>query len=298
MKVLKVVSMVIVTLVVVVVVGFFLIGYFKPKPGGVLVNTSPESSVYIDGNFMGKTPYRGTNVASKIDLKLVPTITDQNLIAYETKVNLSPGTETVIDREFGTTEDASSGDVLSFDGIGGSNAGINIVSTPDNSQVSIDGVVQGFSPYSLSSVTPGSHKVAVESPGYEERTMNIKTQAGFRLTVYAKLAKSVPITASPSPSPTPIVVSKTYVIIGQTPTGFLRMRTEPGTGGEEIAELKPGSKYTFLEGDITTGWYKIQYQDPMPGLPDGMTGWVSNQYSTIATESGIIANPSPLPPAK
>jgi hypothetical protein len=288
MKVLKVVSIVLIALVVAAAAGFFLIGYLKPKLGGLLVNTTPGSNVYVNGSFVGKTPYKGTNVAGQVDLKLVPTINDQNLIAYETKINLSPGTETVVDREFGTTEDTSSGDVLSFDRIGGSGAGLIVVSTPDNSQVSIDGEVQGFSPYSLSSITTSLHKISVESPGYTERTMSVKTQTGYKLTVFAKLAESQAAVQPPSPSPTPVATIKTYVLIGNTPTGFLRMRTQPGTGGEEIAELKPGSKYLFLEGDITSGWYKIQYEDPAPGLPDGISGWVSNQFSTIATESGTL----------
>jgi hypothetical protein len=73
------------------------------------------------------------------------------------------------------------------------------------------------------------------------------------------------------------------------------MRTEPGLKGEEIAELKPGTKYLYLERDTQSGWNKIQYQDPAPGLPNGITGWVSGQYSQIvnATVSGTFATASP-----
>ncbi len=263
------------------VTAFFLNDYLKPKPAGLLVDTTPSSSIYVNGNFVGKTPYKGTDTAGQISLKLVPNITDQNLIAYETRVNIIAGIQTVVRREFGTTEELSSGDVISFDKTGGDLAGLVVISTPDNSQVLIDGVAQGFSPYNLSSVAPGSHTITVKSQGFTDRNMSIKTQAGYKLTVFAKLAKSQDTLPTPSPSASPVASIKTYVLIGDTPTGFLRMRTEPGATGEEIAELKPGNKYLFLEEDATSGWFKIQYKDPAPGLPEGITGWVSNQYSSI-----------------
>jgi len=290
MKTLKIASVVFVTLAVVITTGFFLIGYFKPKPAGIMVDTTPGSSVFINGNFVGKTPFRGTNTAGQISLKLVPDSSDQNLIAYETKVGLAPGIETVVRREFGASEEMSSGDVISFDKIEGSLSGLIVVSSPDNSQVLIDGVAQGFSPYSLSSVTAGAHQITVKAPGYTDRSMSVKAQKGYKLTIYAKLAKSQEVLPSPTPSSSPQPENLTYVVIGDTPTGFLRMRTKPGTMGDEIAELKPGSRYLFLEADLDSGWFKIQYKDPAPGLPNGITGWVSNQYAKISTESATPAN--------
>lgn len=280
MKALKTTIVVLVILIVFVALGFFLVGYLKPKPGGLLVDTTPSSNVYINGNFIGKTPYQGTNVAGQISLKLVPIITDQNLIAYETKINLVSGIQTVVRREFSTSEVSSSGDVISFDKLNSNSSGLIVTSTPDNSQVLLDGVVQGFSPYNLSSITPGSHQITIKSSGYSDRTMGVKAQSGYKLLVFAKLAKSETIIPVASPSPTPISTNKSYILIGNTPTGFLRMRTEPGTLGEEIAELTPGNKYLLLEVDAATGWYKIQYQDSAPGLPNGIVGWISNQYSS------------------
>lgn len=290
MKTLKIASVVFVTLAVVITTGFFLIGYFKPKPGGIMVDTTPGSSVFINGTFVGKTPFRGTNTVGQISLKLVPDSSDQNLFAYETKVGLAPGIETVIRREFGVSEEVSSGDVISFDKIDGSMSGLIVVSSPDNSQVLIDGIAQGFSPYSLSSIVAGAHQITVKALGYTDRSMSVKAQKGYKLTIYAKLAKSQDILPSLIPSSSPQPENITYVLIGDTPTGFLRMRTKPGTTGDEIAELKTGSRYLFLEADLDSGWFKIQYKDPAPGLPSGITGWVSNQYAKISTESGTLTN--------
>ena len=47
----------------------------------------------------------------------------------------------------------------------------------------------------------------------------------------------------------------------------------------EIAEVTPGSKYLYLDTDIATGWFKIQYEEAKQGLPNGIVGWVSNEFA-------------------
>jgi hypothetical protein len=284
----KNILLVCITLILIVGAVFFLIKYFKPGMGGIMVNSTPVSSVYINNALVGKTPYTGTHSAEQISLKLVPEDTTNNLIIYETKINLVAGIKTVIDREFGKTEENSSGDIISFDKTGEEFAGLVVISTPDNSQVLIDGISVGFTPYNFNSITSGSHKMTIRNAGFIERTIGVITKEGLRLSVFAKLARDESQRSlNTSPSPTPLAV-KTYILIKDTPTGFLRMRTLPGMSGDEIAELKPGEKYPLLETDKDSGWYKIQYKDPVPGLPDGMTGWVSNQYSTLSTTSASL----------
>jgi hypothetical protein len=288
----KIKVLLIVTLVVLMVGagGFFAVRYFlSGKPSGLLIDTTPDSSVYINGKLVGKTPYNGTIPSGLIDLKLTPDINDQSLIAYETKINLQPGIQTVVRREFGQSEDFSSGDVVSFEKTSNRSAGLIITSFPTDSQISIDSNTQGFTPHSSNSITPGLHRVSIASPGYLDRTIDVKAQSGYRLTVYVKLSK---IKETPKVQNTDSLEAstKTYIVISDTPTGFLRMRTKPGVLGEEIAELTPGSKYVFLEEDQSSGWFKIQYKDPAPGLPEGITGWVSNNYTQMSTESGEINN--------
>jgi hypothetical protein len=255
-------------------VAFFLIGYFKEKPGGVFIDTNPLSNVYINGNLVGKTPYTNSFKAGEITLKLVPESTDSNLVVFETKITLIAGIQTVVRREFGESEDASSGDIISFDKIGNQEVGLIVISTPENAQVSMDGLPRGFAPYKTSDISPVEHQITVAAPGYTSRIMTVKTQVGYRLNVFAKLSKAV--AQAPVSSPPP--VAKTYVQILSTPTGYLRVRTAPGTAGEEIAEVKPGEKYPYLNEDVATGWVEIQYEAPAPGLPNGITGWVSGQY--------------------
>jgi hypothetical protein len=290
MKTVRTVLVVIIALVAVVTAILFLMGYFRQKPGGILVRTDPVSNIYINNVLVGKSPYTSTYQAGEITLKLVPDTLDASLLPYETKITLVPGVQTVIRREFGKTEDTSSGDVISFDKIAAHETGLIVISTPENAQVSVDGLPQGFAPYKSSAISPAGHQITVKAPGYTDRVMTLNTQVGFRLSLYVKLAKA----AEPEPTTTPIPVIKTYVQILSTPTGFLRVRTAPGTGGEEIAQVKPGSTYPFLDDDVSTGWVEIQYEAAAPGLPNGIVGWVSGQYVKKITQTEVATGSATL----
>lgn len=253
----------------------FLIGYFKPKPGGIIVEASVESNVYLNGQFVGKTPFNGVYKAELLMLKLIPIDTQLGYSPFETKLTLTSGIQTVVRREFGKTEDESSGDIISFEKEKGRTSMV-VISTPADTSVSLDGVPRGFSPFKTSTISPAEHQITVKAPGYLDRAMTVNTRYGYRLTVYAKLGKAVDDqqkTSEVSP------ITKIYIEILNTPTGFLRVRNAPGKDGQEIAQVTPGNKYLFLSEDVASGWYEIQYQDPAAGLPNEITGWVSNEFA-------------------
>ena len=54
----------------------------------------------------------------------------------------------------------------------------------------------------------------------------------------------------------------------------------------EIDQVAPGDKFLLLDTDPASGWYKIQLEEPVPGLPNGRSGWISNEY---ATQSAVIS---------
>jgi hypothetical protein len=157
-------------------------------------------------------------------------------------------------------------------------------------------VTRGVTPLSLSDIAPGDHAVSVTSVGFLTRSLKIKTTPGYRLIANLKLALSgatpqpeASPTETPAPSgkttPTPKLTpskaasgsatqtgdpAKPFVVIKDTPTGFLRVRMEPSTGASEAGRVNPGEKYSIL--DSQSGWYEIKY--------DGKnTGWVSGQYT-------------------
>lgn len=256
---------------------YFLIGYFKPKPGGILVITSVTADVYIDGSLVGKTPYEGIFKPGTILLKLVPESGDKNLLVYEVKLTLTSGVKTIVRREFGETEDLASGDITTFERDSNKEASLVLISDPDNTQVSIDGVVRGFAPFRSSSISPGEHQIGIKLPGYVDRALTVKTVQGYKLTIFTKLSKLPNEEKIKAES----VSLETYVEIRETPTGFLRVRTEPGSSGREIDQVKPNDRFLFLEEDEQSGWYKIQLEAPAPGLPEGRSGWVSDEYTDL-----------------
>jgi hypothetical protein len=279
MKTVKVILITIITLSILGATALFLVGYFKPTSGGIKIDTVPVSNVYINDVFVGKSPYEGTYPKGIISLKLIPESSGQNLIPFETKITLASGIQTVISRDFGSTEDNSSGYVISFEKTGGSEAGLIVISRPDNAQILTDGVSRGFTPYKALAITPAMHQITARAPGYIDKTVMVKTMVGYRLTFYAKLAIDEATSQISGENNETKVLEKTFVEISDTPTGFLRVRTKPGTSGEEIAEVIPGSRYPFLDEDAETGWFLIQYQEPKSGLPAGITGWVSKDFA-------------------
>jgi uncharacterized protein YgiM (DUF1202 family) len=58
------------------------------------------------------------------------------------------------------------------------------------------------------------------------------------------------------------------------PNGFLRVRSEPNTTSNEIAQVHPGEKYKFIKKDEKTGWYDIE-------LTASVSGWVTDVYTAL-----------------
>ena len=279
-------SLVITSVILVLIfVVLFLLGYFKPKGAGLLVNAAPGALVFIDGVQVGQTPYKATLDPREIALRLVPQAGATPLAVFETRLNLSSGIETVVNREIGETEESSAGEVVSFEKVAKGETSLSIISVPDAAQITVDGAVRGFAPYKTSSILSGEHQVLLSAPGYNSRTLQVKTREGYKLIIIAKLSvnleeqkkKEQEILAAQE-------IKKIYVEILDTPTGFLRVRAEASTSSAEVGQVKPGEKYEFLEE--VTDWFKIKFSETQ-------TGWVSGQYAKKLEESAVSPSPSP-----
>jgi hypothetical protein len=247
---------------------FFLIGYFKPKKAGILIETTPPASVFIDDTQVGRSPYEAIHEPGEIAIKLIPESPDRPLVPYESKVVLNSGIRTVIKREFGETEETSAGEVVSFEKVGVGETGLAIISVPDSAQVLVDGQVRGFTPLKVSPVSPGEHQLILTAAGYRQRVLTVRAIAGYKLTAMVQLA----IESTISPSPLPQSQVKIMVEVLPTPGGFLRVREEPNITAKELTRVKPGEKFTLIEEDKTTGWFKIEFTE-------GQQGWISYEYA-------------------
>jgi len=291
--------------------GVFLLGIVlkttvlnRKGKGAISVSSTPKATVFIDGAQVGTTPYLNDKLeVGEHTVKLVPEATNDSLSPWEGKVILNPGVLTVVNRNLSSTAQTSSGEVIWLEKIPPKDkSSITVISSPDQAVVRIDGEPKGFSPITIDELNPGSYQVVVASTGYEERTVSAKTVAGFKLIINIQLAKKIegieeatpsgekaettPTQTTPTPttkttptpktSPQPTITPppKPYIKIKETPTGWLRVRMEPGTSATEAAKVKPGEMFPYLGEEKTVGgtkWYKIEYEKDKEG-------WVIGTY--------------------
>jgi hypothetical protein len=261
------------------------LGVFKDQTSGILVESDPVSTVFINGQEVGKTPYESNIDSGEISLRVKPeTVEGVILDDYETKINLVPGIRTIVKRVFRETEDYSSGVVVSFEKLGGLESFVTVVSVPDNSQVLIDGKVYGYTPLRVK-VPAGDHTLVVSSEKYLEKSLPIRVYSGYKLTASVKLAKS----DLPKQNEEQLAVlgdkqeqpDLGRIKINKTDTGYLRVRSGANTGFPEIAQVKPDEEYDILEEGESASWYKIKIVSATnDGATNEIEGWVNAEFVT------------------
>lgn len=264
----------------------------QSQPAGLDINTAPSSKVFIDGKESGSTPLTIKHKAGEVSIKLAP----ESGPSWESKVKLVPGIETVIRQEFGEDEAQTAGEIYLLEKGSKDKASIAVVSTPDAVTVRIDNQPQGFTPLLVDSLAEGEHQIILTSPGFKDRTIRAKTVKGYKLSLNVKLSQERPTTITPpptdtptgqvtptpklSPTPSPKITptpqasttkttpQKPYIEILDTPTGYLRVRSDASTSSPEVARVNPGDKYPYLSlktGTDGNSWYKITYATDKEG---------------------------------
>lgn len=74
-------------------------------------------------------------------------------------------------------------------------------------------------------------------------------------------------------------VTVLMVKILETPTGYLNVRTGPGTNYRLIGQVSPGETFEFVREDESAGWYEMR-------LSATSTGWVTGQYAEVISTAG------------
>lgn len=239
---------------------------FKTAKAGLQVESKPSARLFLDGREVGTTPYQtGELEGGEKVIRLVP---EGNLSPWETKINLTEGALSYVYRKFDFSESSSSAKIVTLEKLADKKAkALMVISTPDSCRVKVDGEEKGFTPLPLDNLTEGEHEVSLFSPGFEEMQINTRVTSGFRINLNFKLAEKQEISL-PEEKKDDL---KPYVLIKETPTGWLRVRLEPSVNASEAAKVKPGEKYPFLEEQ--SGWFKISYEEDKEG-------WISGQYAS------------------
>lgn len=257
---------------------------FLKKPAGLEITTTPPSRVYISGKDEGTTPFKNLNIQpGEYHIRLVPE-GDSALQAWESNIELNRSVSTIIHHNFSNSEETSFGYVLLLQpDPDTSKSFLSVISDPNTVNITIDGRPYGFSPLSKQDLSPGSHTVDIGSPGYKSISLSVNTTLGYNLIINAKLAQEL-ITIDPDPtiatsssqstenSQDDLLPVKPYVLISETSTGWLRVRTEPNTLAPEIGKVDSGETLPYLDssGD---GWLQVLFEN--------QEGWISGSYATL-----------------
>lgn len=230
------------------------------KPAALQVTSTPEASVFLDGKHLGKTPFFSDQLKSG-EYLLKVSVSESS---YVERIKLLSGSLTVVNREMNKNELAQSGETLWLEP---DEKGVFISSSPPESEISIDGRFSGKTPFYLSQIEPGEHKITLTKEGYLNREFVIRVSGDSRLMADVSLA-SISIKEGVAPSPGSFLQASKVEIL-KTPQGFLRVRKEPTTTASEIGRVKTGDKIELLQE--SEDWFKIQFE--------GKQGWISKEYA-------------------
>lgn len=268
----------------VIILGYFAYVFFLGKNAGrgaLQVTATPDSTVYLNGRFIGKTPLCKCEQETMLPtgeytVRLVPP--DEEFTPFEEKITIQKAVLTVVNRSFGKGT-TSEGSVISLTPLDDNKSvELLVASFPDRATVYVDNSVVGQTPLLLKTLTDSDHELLLAKSGYKEKSVRIRTVAGYKLTtivflgVGQTLSDVLPIstasaTATGSAVPTQAAVRVTILA---TPIGYLRVRSDPSTTAAESGRVLPGESYELLgEKDA---WYEIK-------LKDGKTGWISADYA-------------------
>ncbi len=186
-----------------------------PKFGYLTVYSTPTNAgVYVDGDYVGKTPLKGYNLSTGTHtVKLVK----DGYEDYVKTVTINPGETTKVEATL--TEAKGT---------------LKITSDPSEASVYIDGDYEGTTPLTLS-LSPGTHSIKLSKSDYEDYTTSVTLNPGESKTISATLTPTFGyLSVDSSPSGAKVYIDGSYV--GDTPLKDYKL----STGEHEVKVVKDG----------------------------------------------------------
>ncbi len=255
--------------------------------GRIRVVSSPSASVFINNVVAGRTPFEDKFKNGEYILKLIPEKTATATASWQGKIQIYKNALTYVNRELGVSDLASAGEIFTITKMekppkNSSLGEIYVETEPQGAIVYLDNDEKGVAPLILADVIKGDHELSVFMPGFLRRTQKVNVDPGYRVNANFKLAFDPNQQQLSSITPTPEKqatssggLKKDRITVKETPTGWLRVRSEPSVDASESAKVNPGDTFDILEEQ--EGWYKIKYDTIN-------TGWVYSQYVEKITE--------------
>ncbi|MDQ3008951.1 MAG: PEGA domain-containing protein [bacterium] len=285
----------------------------RSKAGLQVLTNDTSSSLFLDDQFLDKTPYIAKNLKpGTYTLRIQPD--DPLLASYETSISLRQGLLTVVTWKPGATPEQSGGVIYEMEKMKGDGTELSVVSIPDGAIISIEGKEKEFAPFVFKDVVAGQRQFEVNLPSYDTQQHNLNVVAGHRMNITVKLAKSVvtEINMAPSSSTSAVATASGSVAtssaelstrgasiaaqsVSSTATGGARVAvtgqrvkilpTNFSVAGEEVLRVRADANSAAAEvGFVKVGseyaysqtknsWYNITFENKQ--------GWVNGQYAQV-----------------
>lgn len=285
-------KLVLLTVLVFLFAGFLFFKFFlfnkQADLGEIRVVSTPKSAIYIDQIQVGSSPLQQQLKVREYLIKLIPNKGASQSATWQGKIKIYKNAVTYVGRVLGSSELSTAGEISTItrmdtkpsrDNIGE----ISVESDPQGALVFLDLDEKGVAPLILSDVPKGTHELSIYLPGFVRRTAKVNVESGYRTTSMVKLAidqltqQDATSSAKLSPSKKESTTAaskkesnKIQIRIKETPTGWLRVRSEPSVNASESAKVNPGDIFELVEE--LPNWYKIIFNEEQEG-------WVASQYS-------------------
>lgn len=253
--------------------------------------SSPTATVFVNNVATGKTPFVDKYKVGEYILKLIPEGTSTETASWNGKIQIYKNALTYVNRELGSSDITSAGEIFTTTKMekppkSGGYGEIYVETEPQGAIVTLDNDEKGVASVILSDVLRGDHELSVYMPGFFRRTQKINVDTGYRVNAFFKLAiDQSQKTPAPKPENKEATLSAQatgtkFVVIKDTPQGWLRVREDASIDASESAKVRPGERYEYL--DEKSRWYKIKFNGNTAGLVSGSftEGWVSGEYSS------------------
>lgn len=163
---------------------------YKAKAGLQVITGDISASLFLDGQYLEKTPYIGKDIKpGTYTLRIQPD--NQQLQPYEVSVTLQKGLLTVVTWRPGERPELSGGVIYEMEKLPNKGqAELAVVSIPDGAIISLQGREKEFAPTTIAEVEPGQKEFEVSLPSYETQRHTINVVDGYRIKITVKLAKN------------------------------------------------------------------------------------------------------------
>lgn len=270
-----------------------------------------QASLFIDGQYVEKTPYVNKSLQSGRKVLRIDPDTDQ-LLDHELTVDLKPGLMTVVTWLPGERPELNAGVIYELEKIDSDQSELKISSIPDGAIITMADHPKSFAPTTFP-LAPGEYEYEVSLPAYRTQKHSVKLNPGYRTVASLNLARdgkttgtlnqavsnaSTSAIASPSGnrsasisaqvSGTTATAAAHVASVNTGPrvkilaTNFrqqgvegLRVRSAASASGAELGFAPTGSTYRYT-GQSQSGWHQIEFASGV--------GWVSSQFCQLIRE--------------